>query len=264
MSGEQPASSGLRERGSGMGRDQSPGGYEGRGLHGEVVERLGRRIVGGELPEGHTLDVVAMEHEMDVSRTVVRESLKVLKAKGLVDARPKRGTFIRPRAEWRLLDPDVVRWQFEDRSDSQFLDDLAEVRAIVEPASARLAAVRRDDSDIAAMQAALDQMALAAAGEGEAVTADLAFHRALLGATHNELLVRMEVVLGPGLAARDRLVHGAMSDDDPTPAHAAVLDAICTGDAEAAALAAGALLAKSTTDIALARASEATNLLEAQ
>jgi GntR family galactonate operon transcriptional repressor len=246
-----------------MGKEVAPGGYQGRGLHGEVVELMGRRIVSGALAEGVTVDMGIVEQELDVSRTVLREALKVLKAKGLVDARQKRGTFVKPRSEWRLLDPDVVRWQFEDREDSQFLDDLAEVRAIIEPASARLAALRHDDADIAAMQAALTQMADAANGRGEAVTADLAFHRALLNATHNELLMRMEVVLGPGLAARDRLVHGAMTEDDPTPAHAAVLDAVREGDAEAAALAAGALLAKSTTDIELARAGERNQNAEA-
>lgn len=233
---------------------RASGAYRGRGLHGEVVERLGRRILTGELAEGDTLDVPGIELELDVSRTVLREALRVLKAKGLVDARPKRGTFVQPRSEWRLLDPDVVRWRFEGLADSRFLDDLAEVRGILEPASARLAALRRTDSDVAAMEQALDLMAAAARGEGDAVDADLAFHRALLAATHNELLVSMEVVLETGLAARDRMVHGAVQDDDPTPAHAAVLDAIRARDAEGAAAAASALLAKSLLDIERARA----------
>ncbi|HEY2985192.1 MAG TPA: GntR family transcriptional regulator, partial [Jatrophihabitantaceae bacterium] len=166
----------------------SMGGYRGRGLHGDVVEALGQRILAGELDEGETLDVPALEVEFDVSRTVLREALRVLKAKGLIDARQKRGTFVQPRSEWRLLDPDVVRWQFAGRDDSRFLDDLAEVRGIVEPASARLAALRRDDADIAAMEKALETMSAAVRGEADAVEADLSFHRALLAATHNELL----------------------------------------------------------------------------
>ncbi|WP_088979167.1 FadR/GntR family transcriptional regulator [Micromonospora coxensis] len=234
-------------------RKRTAGGYQGRGLHGEVVELLGRRILSGELNDGETLDVPGLEQELDISRSVLREALRVLKAKGLVDARPKRGTFVQPRTEWRLLDPDVVRWQFEGRDDSQFLDDLAEMRGIIEPAGARLAALRRTDEDIAALEQAIDLMSAAAHGDGDAVDADIAFHRALLAATHNELLVRMEVVLETGLAARDRLVHGAMHDDDPTPAHAAVLDAVKAGDPEAAAAAAGELLAKSRRDIERAR-----------
>ncbi|WP_233624748.1 FadR/GntR family transcriptional regulator [Actinoplanes sp. ATCC 53533] len=233
---------------------RTAGGYQGRGLHGEVVELLGRRILSGEIAGGETLDVLGLEQELDVSRTVLREALRVLKAKGLVDARPKRGTFVQARTEWRLLDPDVVRWQFEGRDDSRFLDDLAEMRGIIEPASARLAALRRTDEDLAALELAIDRMAAAARGDGDAVDADVAFHRALLAATHNELLVRMEVVLETGLAARDRLVHGAVRDDDPTPAHAAVLDAVRSRDPESAGAAASALLAKSLVDVEKARA----------
>ena len=233
---------------------RTAGGYQGRGLHGEVVELLGRRILSGEIADGQTLDVLGLEQELDVSRTVLREALRVLKAKGLVDARPKRGTFVQARTEWRLLDPDVVRWQFEGRDDSQFLDDLAEVRGIIEPASARLAALRRTDEDIAALEQAIDRMAAAARGDGDAVAADVAFHRALLAATHNELLLRMEVVLETGLAARDRIVHDAVQDDDPTPAHAAVLNAIRDRDPESAGAAASALLAKSLVDVEKARA----------
>lgn len=232
------------------------GAYRGRGLHGEVVEELGLRIVGGALAEGQTIDVPEIEAELDVSRTVLREALRVLKAKGLVDARQKRGTFVQPRNEWRLLDPDVVRWQFQGRDDSQFLDDLAEVRGIIEPASARLAALRRSEDDITAMEQALELMSDAARGDADAVQADLAFHRALLAATHNELLMRMEVVLEAGLAARDRLVHGTVQDDDPTPSHAGVLDAIRDRDPDAATDAASALLAKSLLDLDRARSVE--------
>lgn len=231
-------------------------GYDGRGLHGEVVEALGRRIIASEVTEGATLDVTALERELDVSRTVLREALRVLKAKGLVDARPKRGTFVRPRSDWRLLDPDVLRWQIEDRSDDQFLDDLAELRSIIEPACASLAAVRREDEDLKLLDAALEQMSFSRGDIDKAIEADLVFHRVLLGATHNELLTRLDVILGPGLASRDRLVHQAIHQDDPTPAHAAVFEAVRDGDADRAAYAAAALLEKSATDIERARRTE--------
>ncbi len=214
-----------------------------------MVEELGCRIAAGELAEGQTIELPQLETELDVSRTVLREALRVLKEKGLIDARQKRGTYVQPRARWRLLDPDVIRWQFQGREDRQFLNDLAEVRTIIEPASARLAALRRTEDDLAAMTRALAAMSVAARGDADPVEADLAFHRALLAATHNELLVRMEVVLQAGLAARDRLVHGVVQDDDPTPAHAAVLDAIGDGDPDAAAAATAALLAKSISDL---------------
>lgn len=241
-------------------RSGASGGYAGRGLHGEVVESLGSRIVSGALAEGETLDVVRLEHELDVSRTVVREALRALKAKGLIDARQKRGTFVRSRGSWNLLDADIMRWQFQADNDSRLLVDLSEVRAIIEPASARMAAERRDDADLDAMSAALEVMSRSVDGPEELVEADLAFHRALLCATHNELLVRMEVILEAGLAARDLLVHGAVGDDDPTPAHRAVYEAIAAGDPDSAERAVRALLEKSTTDLeSVRRAAERTD-----
>jgi GntR family galactonate operon transcriptional repressor len=224
------------------------GGYHGRGLHGEVVERLGQLIMSGELAEGATLEVAELGAELDVSRSVLREALRVLKAKGLIDARQKRGTYVQPRTEWRLLDADVIRWQFEGRSDERLLNDLAELRGIIEPASAGLAAGRRTEEDLVVLQQALDGISAAARGVGDPVEADLAFHRALLAATHNELLIRTEAVLEAGLAVRDRLVHGTRNAD-PTPEHAAILDAIRDGDPVRAVDAASSLLARSLLDL---------------
>ncbi|WP_225891281.1 FadR/GntR family transcriptional regulator [Streptomyces dioscori] len=226
--------------------------YARRGVHGQTVEVLARRILGGEIPEGATLDLVALQSELDVSLTALRESLKVLAAKGMVDARQKRGTFVRIRAEWNLLDVDVLRWQFEggrtSEADEALLQNLAEVRAIIEPAAVRLAAARRTDADLAALDGALDAM-----GEGgdaaHAVEADLAFHRALLAATHNELLERMEMVIESGLAHRDRIVHSAPHSEDPVPAHRAVLDAVRDRDPRAAENAMRALLDQAGRDL---------------
>jgi len=222
--------------------------YAGRGLHGQTVETLALRILGGEIGEGDTIEVPALEAELGVSLTVVREALRVLAAKGLVDARQKRGTFVRPRDSWQLLDPDVIRWQFADHTDQGLLDNLSEIRGIIEPAAARLAAQRRTDEDLEALQAAVQEMD-AAVDPAAAVEADLRFHRALLTATHNELLSRMEVILATGLAARDRLVHGIDHTDNPAPAHAEVLDAIGASDSSAAEAAMHSLLDKARQDL---------------
>ncbi|MEO3747505.1 FCD domain-containing protein [Plantactinospora sp. B5E13] len=123
-----------------------------------------------------------------------------------------------------------------------------EVRTIVEPAAARLAAVRATTDDLAALDAALAEMA-AATEPVAAVGADLSFHRALLAATHNELLERMEVVMETGLAERDRLVHGVDRDDDPVPSHRAVVEAIRRTDAGAAEQAMRDLLDKAVRDV---------------
>ncbi|MFG3256825.1 FadR/GntR family transcriptional regulator [Streptomyces sp. NPDC048172] len=238
-------------------------GYARRGVHGQTVEAIAHRVLGGQLGEGATLDLAALQAELGVSLTALRESLKVLAAKGMVDARQKRGTFVRPRADWNLLDVDVLRWQFQSGTGPgaeagpgaggvpPLLRDLDEVRGIVEPAAVRLAAERRTDADLAALDAALTAMDEADDGAPEAVEADLAFHRALLAASHNELLERMEMVISTGLAARDRIVHGpGHHPGDPVPSHRAVLDAVRAHDADAAESAMRDLLAQAAQDLA--------------
>lgn len=230
-------------------------GYARRGVHGQTVEAIAHRVFSGRIGEGDTLDLGALQAELGVSLTALRESLKVLAAKGMVDARQKRGTFVRPRADWHLLDGDVLRWQFEFAGPpaagtvDPLLRDLGEVRAIVEPAAVRLAAQRRTEQDIAALQTALDAMAQAADGGADAVQADLAFHRALLAASHNELLERMEMVISSGLAVRDRLVHGSDRPEDPVPSHRAVLDAVRAQDPDAAESAMRTLLDQAVRDL---------------
>ncbi|MGD6742108.1 FadR/GntR family transcriptional regulator [Streptomyces sp. BH106] len=234
-------------------------GYARRGVHGQTVETIAHRVLSGRIGEGATLDLGALQDELGVSLTALRESLKVLAAKGMVDARQKRGTFVRPRADWHLLDADVLRWQFESLdgglaagAGNPLLGDLDEVRGIVEPAAVRLAASRRTPDDLAALDAALAAMG-ESGGEGgatHAVEADLAFHGALLRASHNELLERMDLVIAAGLAHRDRLVHGTgRHPKDPVPSHRAVLDAVRAQDADAAESAMRTLLDQAARDL---------------
>lgn len=228
--------------------------YPGRGIHREAVEILAERILSGAIAEGETMDVAGLVADLGVSLTVVREALRVLGAKGLVDARPKRGTFVRPRADWNLLDADVIRWQFAGRGDDTFVRNMAELRGIVEPAVARLAATRRDEADLETLATALKQMADASSnavspGNADAVRADLAFHRALLAATHNELIDRLDVLMETGLAERDRLVHASPHAADPVPSHQAVYDAIAAGQPTAAERAMRDLLDQAVRDL---------------
>ncbi len=221
-----------------------------RGLHGRVVDDLGRRIVSGELPPGAVIDLDELEADLEVSRTVVREAVKVLSTKGLLDSRPRLGTFVRARSEWSLLDADVMTWRDNGEPDERLISDLAEVRRIVEPQGARLAASRRTGEDVAAMGAALERMRRSGRDLEEHVAADLAFHRAVLAASQNELLGRLEVVLEPALRARDALAFSAGHDDAFLPAHAAVADAIADGDPDRAEAAMAALLDTAAADTA--------------
>lgn len=211
--------------------------YHERGRHGRVVRELGLSIVSGQAPEGSTLDVDDLEHRFVVSRTVIREALKVLASKGLVDSRPRRGTFVRPRSEWNKLDPDVLGWRFEHSSEPALFDELHEVRCMIEPASARLAAQRRTPEDIEAAARALSRMQVAFDAEDpkEFVSSDVAFHAALLTASHNELVDSLATVIELGLEVRDRLVvaHTVPSARDVTD-HRRVLDAVVSRDAGAA------------------------------
>jgi len=188
-----------------------------------------------------------------VSKTVVREALRVLAAKGLVEPRPKRGTVVRPRETWSLLDPDLLYWQSRSVPSPEFLRDLAEVRFIIEPEAARLAALRRKVPDLGAMERALEEMTATGARSGRArpdgvVAADLAFHRALLGAAHNELLSRLEAVIEAGLRVRDQMVHGGGRGADALDLHRAVLEAVAAQSPDAAALATRQLLQRASSD----------------
>ncbi|MFG2630713.1 FadR/GntR family transcriptional regulator [Streptomyces sp. NPDC048473] len=220
-----------------------------RNLHHQIVDIIGERIVSGTHEPGSSLYPDRMEQELGVSKTVLREALRVLASKGLIESRQKRGTFVRPRSDWNLLDSDLLRWQGAGAVDENFLTNLGEVRSIVEPAAARLAARRRDDADLATLTEALKLMAEAGGDTQASVEADLAFHRALLSAAHNELLTRMEVVIEAGLRVRDHLVHSGEGWGDPVPAHRSVLDAVRDRDPEAAERAVQHLLDQATADL---------------
>jgi len=220
-----------------------------RGLHGQTVEALASRILSDEWGEGTVLDLPALREELDISLTALREALKVLAAKGMIDARQKRGTFVQPREKWNMLDADVMRWQTAAADDPGLLDELTEVRAVVEPAAARLAAGRASEEDLEALREALADMAAAGDDPEACVQADLAFHRRLMAATHNNFLMRMERVIAIGLAERDKLVHGAATAEDPVPSHRKVFDAIVAGDPAAAEQAMLTLVTKAREDL---------------
>lgn len=209
--------------------------YSGRNLHGQVVHELGRRIVGGACAPGEALpNEEELCRELGVSRTALRESVKVLAAKGLVESRPRIGTRVRASESWNLLDPDVLAWRCATLPDAQFVAQLTEMREIIEPASAGLAARNRTPLQLRHIEDAYAAMAAAPTLE-TFVAADLEFHSAILDATNNPLLRPLVAMIGSalemllGLAARraDNFKVGL-------PDHRAVLDAIRAQDGPAA------------------------------
>ena len=201
-----------------------------------VVDDLGLRIVCGDLRPGTALPTESdLAVELAVSRTVVREATKVLAAKGLVESRPKTGTRVLPRASWNLIDPDVLAWQFAVGVEPGFFRDLNEVRDLIEPRAAELAAERATAAErqqlgrlLAAMEASTDD-------PRTYVEWDLRFHEAVLRATHNELLARMADALLYALRAGRQVT--ARTPGGPATAnraHRDVVEAIDRGDAAAA------------------------------
>jgi DNA-binding FadR family transcriptional regulator len=215
------------------------------GKHGQLVEAIGKNIVQGAF--AGALDVPALESRYGVSRTVVREALRVLGAKGLVDARPKRGTQVSPRASWNMLDADVLRWELATRQGPSTLEDLADVRGVLEPFAARLAARSANPQDIAELQSALDLMRSSSGDAHAAAAADVSFHRALARAAHNVFLEPMEEILLVGLHSRDVAVEAAVASHS-VDLHEALLEAIRSGDPDRAEAAMFQILDRSRAD----------------
>lgn len=203
-----------------------------RGLHGQIVEAIARRILSGDIQEGETLNLQALRTELEVSLTALREALKVLSAKGIVDARQRRGTFVRPRADWNVLDIEVIGWQLSDRHSKQMLENVHELRMIIEPVAARLAAERATGDDISAIDAAIARMA-DAGDVATLIESDLLFHRLLMATTGNDLIKRLDVIIETDVAERIRAVIGPRANY-AVRGHYAVLVAIRARDPDAA------------------------------
>lgn len=209
--------------------------YPRRGAHGETVYEIGRRIVSGELQTGDLLPEGELIADLDISRTVLREAIKVLGAKGLVEARPRTGTKVSPRSHWRLMDPDVLAWQTEYGLDEMFLRNLVEVRSFIEPGAARLAAERATEEEIEILDKAYKQMEAHVVNSEAFIAADMQFHFVILTACHNEILEQMSSAIGEALEiSRKVTVELPGSSEFHLPLHEAVVEAIRRRDADAA------------------------------
>lgn len=161
-------------------------------LHGRIARQLGIQIVSGRYRPGELLDgEISAAERLVVSRTAYREAVRILAAKGLVDARPKIGTRITPQAMWHLLDPDVLDWTFAAEPDLVLLESLFELRQVVESAAAGMAAQRRSAAHLRDMRAALAGMATHTLATEAGRQADLDFHTVLLQATGNPFIISM-------------------------------------------------------------------------
>jgi DNA-binding FadR family transcriptional regulator len=202
-------------------------------LHGTIARKLGISIVSGRLKPGDLLNgEIASSEQLAVSRTAYREAVRILAAKGLVDARPKVGTRINAQSQWNLLDPDVLDWTFESEPDLQLLNSLFELRNVVESAAAGLAARRRSTAHLNAMRAALDGMSTYSLATEAGRQADLDFHSTLLNATSNPFIISL--TNGVNAAIRTTTIFKQRKRPlrrDPIPDHVRVFEAIVARDA---------------------------------
>ncbi len=204
-------------------------------LHEHVIDELGGRIVRGEVNADEVLPIEDdLAKAFGVSRTVVREAIKVLVHKHLLEVRTRTGTRVLPSAMWNHLDPDILRWRFASALDAKFVSDVIELRRIVEPAAAELAATRAAPGAVRAIEAALNDMATAT-DVNVHHAADLRFHLCILEAAGNDLLLGLRYGIEGALSFAIRLLTRSKEEGESSHAlHKAVADAITRKDPVAA------------------------------
>ena len=162
-------------------------------LHGSIARDLGIAIVTGKYPPDHVLtSEVDFAERHHISRTAYREAIRILAAKGLVESRPKAGTKITDPSRWHILVPDMLAWTFEGEPSRKAIDDLFELRLVIEPAAAEIPAKRRTGAQLAQMGHALEEMAKHTLANRLGQAADQAFHATLLNATGNIDLIALD------------------------------------------------------------------------
>lgn len=209
----------------------------GKGKIAVAVTTLGERIASGAFPPDRPLPVEAELAEMlDVGRSVLREAIKVLASKGMVSARPRHGTVIQPRSQWNLLDHDVLHWVLRPgQVDPDLVSDILVARRIVEPEAARLAARHATYDDKAAILTACGAMRASVGDPDASVRADIAFHTAILEASHNAILLAFSPALSAMLSAFFQIsIQNPDVFPGNLPAHERVANAIAASDADAA------------------------------
>ncbi|MFT4285832.1 MAG: FCD domain-containing protein [Protaetiibacter sp.] len=206
-------------------------------LHVQVLDRLGLAIANGELREGESVTIDELESRYGVSRSVIRETLKVLESKGMVASRRRVGVAILPVRNWTLYDPAIIRWRLASDGRQGQLRSLIELRLAIEPEAARLAAERATVDDASALMGVAAQ--LWAAGRGgrmeEFIELDIEYHRLLLAASGNEMFAHLDSLIGEIISGR--AAYGLMPQNHSTDGlqlHVDVATAVQAGNTDLA------------------------------
>jgi DNA-binding FadR family transcriptional regulator len=204
-----------------------------RNLFAHVVENLGKRIVSGELNPGVPFPKEAdLGREFGASRSVIREAVKALAARGMIESQTKTGIRVLEAMHWNLLDTEVLNWRYSTMPQAQFYGELFEIRLMIEPQAAAFAAKRGTTQEIALIGEAFEAMTYANQKKVSGIDADLLFHRSILAASHNPLLLQMGNLIAVGLY----IAHKISSESFAVflPKHKMVYEAIRRRDAVAA------------------------------
>ena len=225
-----------------------------RQVHLRLGDQIGLAIVRGDVLAGQPLPPETRLCEMlGVSRTAMREAIRGLVAKGLVESRPKVGTRVREPEHWNHLDPDVLRWQLEVSDTDAYLRKMFQLRHATEPAAAAIAAEWANGDDHARLSAAFDEMVAAGDDNRAWVEADLKFHKTIYLATHNEFFWPIGQLFS--LALKEMFRIAALGSHRPRAVveHRDLLNAIVDGKPDLARAAAQTLLRNAATDITTIR-----------
>jgi DNA-binding FadR family transcriptional regulator len=202
----------------------------GRNLTYGLLDALGRKIVTGAYDRRAFPTEAQLADEYAVSRSVTREAVKMLTAKGLLSARPRQGTIIQPGTSWNLFDADVLSWMLERKFSIDLLLQFTDLRAAIEPAAAELATRRRDTAAIALIAAGFERMRAAAQGEDDPLESDIEFHVAVLHASGNPFFAQFKDVISTALHTSIRFTNKIAGHTADLPAHEAVFTAIVAED----------------------------------
>ncbi len=207
-----------------------------RNLSEQVAEQLGTRVLAGNYAPGETMpDEPLLCQEFGVSRTVIREAVRMLVSKGMIEVRPRVGTRVLDPRNWQLLDRNVLHWQQNIKIDGQQLKELIELRQAVEPDAASFAAERRTDEDLQAIGYSFGKMELTVGMNNEYAIADAQFHIAILRAAKNRYFDALESAIFTGLLLSIRVTNpDELRNRKSLPFHKTISDAIAAKDSEAA------------------------------
>ena len=221
-------------------------GRKSRTSHSQVVDELGRAIIGGDYPVGATLPGdIELALRFKVSRTVLREAMKTLAAKGLIVPRARIGTRVTPRNQWNLFDSDVLTWHFQVGVDAEFLTHLSQIRLAFEPFAARLAAENATDDDVKLLYRLATEMGSTDHTPETLALADLKFHLGIAEASRNPFMRTVGSLIEAALVGVFKLSSPPLGDSrtaEISASHRLIVDAIAARDAEAAAQAMQAVI----------------------